>query len=356
MTALEFQGWAVAQFKLTSDARVRIQCTPVHTFEIAGSIYAGDIYARNFAWAVLDLAKGSHALRIHVKAKVHAQFSCTIERVSGDNELLAFPITNNAIPDVLDGKLPFDSPAIVAIPVLNTGRSWLHSVTARVQSVGFKKTFKGSIETVPLPSSFPVSIAPGQTLVVDLRFALTPPESEAWWRKRTDDDGACVAFTVDVSGSTADGASVTSNAIEIGLRCRRAGQSFVFTFVDHDGSVAHAAAIKPRRSCARGGCPVMLTLSGVGATARSQADAYKFGDGKKGYLFGFEEIWVLAPNRDGAHNWCSCCLCRTLLNCDFVATGKVRPTQRAAAGNRRVCCRFWVSLCANCSRATRRAH
>ena len=149
-------------------------------------------------------------------------------------------------------------------------------------------------------------------------------------------------------------------------------QSFMFTFVDHDDTVSHAAAIRPWSPCKvspsplssppplplalllsllpsslfhrnktkrsniliQVACPVILTLSGVGVPPQNQADSYKYmkkSKSKKGriplplppplpsppphlhhvihymfteeWLFGMKDMWVLAPERDGAHNW-----------------------------------------------------
>ncbi len=65
-------------------------------------------------------------------------------------------------------------------------------------------------------------------------------------------------------------------------------------------------------------------MSGVGASAQSQADSYKYAKKnknkqKKGtgsrtevvlnlwfldeWVFGMRDMWVLAPERYGAHNW-----------------------------------------------------
>ena len=51
--------------------------------------------------------------------------------------------------------------------------------------------------------------------------------------------------------------------LEINLRSRKLSESFVFTFLDHDGSVQHGAAIAPLKGCASGICPVLLTLHGT---------------------------------------------------------------------------------------------
>ena len=91
------------------------------------------------------------------------------------------------------------------------------------------------------------------------------------------------------------------------FRCRKDTQSFLFTFRDHDNSIAHAAVIKPHSDCPSNGCPIVLTLSGVGVTPSSQADSYKYMNSKKSkendWIFGLKDSWILAPEREGAHNW-----------------------------------------------------
>ncbi|ELU12464.1 hypothetical protein CAPTEDRAFT_191936 [Capitella teleta] len=62
-------------------------------------------------------------------------------------------------------------------------------------------------------------------------------------------------------------------------------ESFLFTFVDHDGSVQHAAAIEPNVRCSL--CPVVLSLHGTTVSPQNQADSYKRMEG----------------GRHGAHNW-----------------------------------------------------
>lgn len=142
--------------------------------------------------------------------------------------------------------------------------------------------------------------------------------------------------------------------ITISLRCRDFTQSFLFTFMDHDGSISHAAAIKPWNVCNTNnninGCPVILSLSGsnnnnnnikrtislnwivilfyyllgVGVKPQNQADSHKYMNPKKktkgsdcylkfnvtdsfkledDWLFGMKDSWIICPERDGAHNW-----------------------------------------------------
>lgn len=52
--------------------------------------------------------------------------------------------------------------------------------------------------------------------------------------------------------------------LDLEFRCRSSKESFLFTFLDHDGSVQQAAAVKPLKPCVQESCPVMLTLHGTG--------------------------------------------------------------------------------------------
>ena len=144
-----------------------------------------------------------------------------------------------------------------------------------------------------------VDLAPGQTLGVPVHFEL-PAEL----RLPSTEREACVQFKVRATCVPAEACSGTS-AVTVQLRCRHARQSFAFTFVDHDGSIAAAAAIMPHEPCAQpAGCPVLLSLSGVGVAPGQQADAHKFMPaGARDYVFGFASAWVLCPERAGAHNW-----------------------------------------------------
>jgi hypothetical protein len=153
----------------------------------------------------------------------------------------------------------------------------------------------------------------------------------------------CVQFGLRVTARTAHGAPLRSEVLPVSLRCRTAGQAFLMTFVDHDGSVqgsatlslcttahplytrftdtlgasiseatlrpnprsvAHAAAIRPRGACPAGGCSIYLSMAGVGVKPQQQAESHKYmAKGQTDFSFGYKSMWVLAPERDGAHNW-----------------------------------------------------
>lgn len=62
----------------------------------------------------------------------------------------------------------------------------------------------------------------------------------------------------------------------VDLECRDIRkQSFLTSFVDHDGSIAQAGVILPIGSGVNVEAPVLLSLHGTGITPLSQADAYK---------------------------------------------------------------------------------
>eukprot|EP01041_Mallomonas_annulata_P003130 gene3130-6156_t len=212
-------------------------------------------------------------------------------------------------------------------------------------------------------------LAPLHTQLFAFKFHLQHPNSTStsstdkyWWKKF--DNKICISFKITVYG-TSNNTIIESNEITINLICRHKKQSFIFTFPDHDGSITHAAAILPQQIIEHQrqrqpqqqplqeegkeqkegknnledynkhpsidntttsttnttdtsstttadpftrniiSYPVLLSLSGVGVTAQSQADShkYKVTPGDKDYSFGFRDMWVLAPARSGAHNW-----------------------------------------------------
>lgn len=138
--------------------------------------------------------------------------------------------------------------------------------------------------------------------------------------------------------------------VPVEFKCRKLHQSFLFSYLDHDDSIAQAGIVLPldfhtpnfktfgrpgstrskrktapvpnSDSCIDGTCitsytadtkediqrifgyPAILTLHGSGIQPQNHADAYKMmPPGAKEYLFGVEGYFVVAPSRFGAHNW-----------------------------------------------------
>ena len=141
-------------------------------------------------------------------------------------------------------------------------------------------------------------IAPGQLIALPIRIRLRLRDvctaevhsatgsavercNDAHWSAMIS-AGACpVRAHVTVTAVDPDGISVTTALVMIELRCRKATEPFVFTFLDHDGSVASAAVVLPlssKQPTARSppqSLPVILSLHGTGVSAQAQAEAYK---------------------------------------------------------------------------------
>ena len=104
---------------------------------------------------------------------------------------------------------------------------------------------------------------------------------------------------------------MSETTLSFSVRCRTRDESFSFTFLDHDGSVNAAAAIQPilhEHDPPLSTLPVVLTLHGTGVAPTAMADSYKHvplshKEQKDHFVFGLEGFWVLAPDREGAHNW-----------------------------------------------------
>lgn len=134
------------------------------------------------------------------------------------------------------------------------------------------------------------------------------------------------------------------------LECRFSNQSFVFTFVSSDGSIQHAAAIRPKWNNTNGKAvsilsqleesksdnnsskdiqhtnfPTVIFLGGTGVTARSASDSHKwkppFKSDANEYEFGINQMWLLTPERFGAHNWEGTCIWSILsCHCSYIQT------------------------------------
>eukprot|EP00927_Polykrikos_kofoidii_P034514 TRINITY_DN29275_c0_g1_i1.p1 TRINITY_DN29275_c0_g1~~TRINITY_DN29275_c0_g1_i1.p1 ORF type:complete len:1064 (+),score=172.94 TRINITY_DN29275_c0_g1_i1:62-3193(+) len=308
---LEWQALAVGSFKVKADVRGRISCSGVSAVSLDDHPvpFVSDQYRSGFLGHIVDLNAGIHRLSIRLRGKVQAQFQCALIVEEGDGRPALTGKSWLIAPDVVDGVLPSEFFSVL----LSNGHpsEWLRNVKLQVSAEGTGG--KGSEVRIEIDTPDDVwggwpDVAPAQhaSLTARLRFA----------------GGArgCPKPTwVIASGELgkADGTVETfrSEPLPLSLRCRNRGQSFIFTFVDDDGSVQHAAVVEPLEggvACASAaalagrssGCPVLLTLHGTSISASDSADAYKAkGSRDKDYRFGVAGGWLLAPTRHGAHNW-----------------------------------------------------
>ncbi|XP_071799863.1 uncharacterized protein [Asterias amurensis] len=278
----EWQGWVVGEFAVNSkDEDILVQCLGVHTIFIDDVAVVADVYRRDQFWWSVSLAPGIHTLYIRLRAKQTQVFKCSFKLAGANKFEVHSPTT---LPDLVDGNV-FGN--VISIPVTNLqSTKWLRNI--RVTMISQKQS-QPAIELIHKESGFQTNIAPGQTLPVVIGFK----HREDY--KVKDCKETVLPLEVSSAGSGSQQTTVT-------LRCRKTAESFIFTFIDHDGSIQHAAAIRPLMDCPGAMCPVLLTLHGTGVGAQNQADSYKqMKDGN--WIFGLENAWVLAPTRHGAHNW-----------------------------------------------------
>lgn len=298
--AVEFQAWVVGMLAVPEAGLHTVKCEHLHTLQVAGTTLTGNIYGDSaLPYAALHLDSGEHTVLSRIRGKATARFRCTARRAARALQVQSASVP----PDVSEGQLPLGG--LHSVSVLNPTGEWLSEIVVAVA---------GRASGAPLlaanldESSHGVQLAPGQLISLPVR--LTLPHDTVL---DIDAEG-CVRFRLRVEAwPVGGGDAIMGQSGTVALRCRTRAQSFVFGFVDHDGSASHAAVIRPRGECvpwphAKSGarCPVLLSLSGVGATASSQADAHKYmapGDSSRAWTFGLQKAWVLSPQRDGAHNW-----------------------------------------------------
>ena len=300
----EWQGWAVGVFTAPKGT-YNINCNGIRTYFVDSSgPLAGDMFSSGRMWNSISLTRpGEHTIFVRLKAKGHTQFLCNIQAYKAKKPFQVY--SPPFLPDFLGqpGRGYSMMGQYISVPVVNLGDSWLNvSMQIRASQAGMQFSIPSSQKEAIH------SVAPGQLTSLQLAIKTIVPSISI---------ENCQLLRVGITVSSNE---YTSPPIDIEFRCRNFGESFVFTFVDHDGTVSRAAAITPlassvwgNTSCANGAkskgthCPVVLSLHGTGVDVSMQADSYKFKprgalESEK-YTFGVNNAWLLAPTRHGAHNW-----------------------------------------------------
>eukprot|EP00117_Sycon_ciliatum_P018872 scpid32260/ scgid17292/ len=297
MGLLEWQAWFVAEFAVNRDATYVVRCLDVNTVWIDDKMINGDVYHREQFWFSIPLESGLHLFRVKLRTKAQlGVFRCEFAIQDGNTMAIHHP---HFVPELLARHT---LNGLLAVPIFNrNGKKWLDPSTFRISLSVQSKEIPLSVS---LPEDLPqLPIAPGQlsTLVVQL-------SNKAGSEPGTDLNGCpppkrgqpdtYVQYSIRIATS---GVGKTHET-RLNIRCRNYTNSFLFTFIDHDGSVQHAAAIRPVGDCPESGCPVMLSMHGTGVTPGNQADSYKHMENGE-MQYGLDTVWTLAPTRHGAHNW-----------------------------------------------------
>ena len=271
---MEWQGWAVTEIAVNADnANVVARCLGVHTVYVDGFPVTGDVYHREQFRFSIPLNIGIHSVCVRARAKGVLAFGCTFEVAEATFEIHA----PHFLPDFVAGRL---FSGFVALPVANLHRNrWLRNIRVHLEESSESSSFRIR------PEKLEFAVAPGQ--IRPVRFELQTVTKDFTL-------SSCSDLQLSIKISTSEG----TKSRQIVLRCRTLSQSFLFTFVDHDGSVQHAAAIAPTGPCDGESdvCPVVLTLHGTTVPPQNQADSYKRMINNE-FVFGFSSAWVLAPTR-----------------------------------------------------------
>ena len=287
ITIQEFQGLLSRSLKVTKNGMYSITCQGLHTIEIDNHLYHADIYSSRQIYAVTYLRIGLHHVVSRIRGKGSARFYCSLSGPHSNHVQIYAPPAQE-LPDIVNGHL---LTSYIGLRVINFSKKPLSKWNFKTNNKDVK---------VIIPSlSKSMKCYTGQTLALPLQIQLNGQHLKN--KLNPGEKDVCLQFSLFI-----DSENIFSNKVKITLRCRRKDQSQLMTFLSHDGTVASAAFLRPRSNCQnKNGCPVILALSGVGVMPTNMADSFKFKafPNEKDYTFGLPNAWILAPERDGAHNF-----------------------------------------------------
>lgn len=232
----EWQGWLVGELAVNDkDLSVLVQCHGVHTVYVDEKPVTGDVYHRNQYWFSIRLDQGLHTIYLKLRTKVHAQVLCRFKSSKSSFEV----IPPKFLPDIWDGWLFSE---FLTVPVANYDFSTCLKVSkVMITNLNSKDSeVLNKLDATLYEEN--TLISPGQIypIIVNIKTIKTRENNERVIPKcSTSESDWDIEFVLKFT--TSQGV-VT---LPIKLRCRTARQSFLFTFIDHDGSVQHAAAIQP---------------------------------------------------------------------------------------------------------------
>lgn len=334
MAVQEMQGWARTTTYIHLAGVYDIHCTGVHTVYIrtqnSTRLLVGDIYTSGRVRGSAFLSTGLVGVVLPLRGLGGASFMCHFTPATPHQPIVSLGVSN--IPNLLQLHRPSNNKLSMRMKkdmsgillssvfsvLLKSSHSAVVNLTFQVKMVDkmsptsdnqlgadfvvhIPNTWKfGSL--APDGSSF--SIQPGQVVSLPLEI-LKKNHMGA-------DDNMVIlpcpaVFEVVVLPSIGQPISLP---LEFG--CRLKHQSFLVSYIDLDGSAVQAAVLLPLPYHASEQdvapameFPVLLSLHGTGISATSQADAYKMKHHPSDpeYTFGVRGLWVVAPSREGAHNW-----------------------------------------------------
>eukprot|EP01046_Picozoa_sp_COSAG06_P011616 COSAG06_NODE_665_length_13274_cov_60.588534_7_plen_518_part_00 len=323
---LEFQGWAFGRVQVPRAGRYLASCQGVTSFWLDGALLTGDVYHTGRAQWPVELAEGSHLFRLRPRGTPPINIACRLTPAPPPTASLQLQHPP-FLPDVFERGF-LGGAAALPLPVLNTSPDWMRLDRVELDESSGAQSGQLTVSLLPAGAAEEgvsseaeegeqgVLIAPGQLLLVPVVLTHQDPQQPLKCALRLSVRLRGVPLGRGGGGGGGGGSEaaeepVWTNFEALEMECRKRGDSFRYSFIDHDGSVGEAGAVAPWGVDLPQEVPIVLSLHGTGVSARSQADSYKFmppegsvGYTKKGkYRFGVEGAWLCTPDRHGAHNW-----------------------------------------------------
>ena len=344
--ALEFQAWARSSTFIAEEGQYSLHCMGVHTVYVRHanhtSILSGDVYRGGLMRGSLRLTAGPVGIVLPLRGSAGTQFSCMLTQVSllpASAPTVEVRQAVQLLSQAVHFTPPFPPPlgmstdSAMGLLLSPYFRVVLENPHATALNVSFRL-----VDSRPLPgrgwqvrvatSSFTHSqtqndllIEAGQVMTVPLELytstesPTTPAPSWQGLLVPCNTPSPSPALQLVIHTTTEHPSPPAPLTLPLHFTCRSLTQSFLLSYLDHDGSIAEAAVLLPLRAHhelkhtrpppAQGEAyPALLSLHGTGIPPLSQADAYKHMPlGHSAYEFGVRDFWVIAPSRHGAHNW-----------------------------------------------------
>ena len=115
-------GYAYTEIKADSDQVALVRSQQVGGFYVNGRRYQGEPYYANFQRTAIPLQKGTNKILVKFAGKHNRSFRFQIE----SNEQRALLLEDVTQPDLLDSE---EKQVLIAVPVLNTSKSWMRDLT-----------------------------------------------------------------------------------------------------------------------------------------------------------------------------------------------------------------------------------
>ena len=197
----------------------------------------------------IHLKPGVHSVLLRARSSGYFKFFC---RLKPADQAPSFQTHPPVVPDLVNGRM-FSN--LISIPLTNhSPTKWLKITTLTLVS-----QTEGPDISLHLDKKQRLIVAPGQIHSVVATFAFKDD-------KKTSDSCSVKDIRGVLQLKSSEG---FKDEISFTIRCRRSNQSFLFTFIDHDGSIQTAAAIFPivtEEADSVKIYPVLLTLHSTGIT------------------------------------------------------------------------------------------